>query len=673
MVSRARQSVLTDISRVAGKFIFRRLRRTLPLLIIVLFALAMFLPVRSALAHASLLRSEPAQGSVLAAPPEEIVLEFTEALDPSFTTVELRDINSAVIVQGPGEIDADDDLILRLAIPSDLPDGTYVAVWRARSLVDGHVTVGSVGFSVGEFSERASLLPPPGTPDPATDRPLPLDTVTRALSYLAILLALGPVGFTYLVLEDAGSRVPLKRISQIGVALGVVATIAFVAVQSAQAADAASFDAFMRFWGTRSGSLLAMRIVLLIALLFAPDSPQQQLGQWARLFLGGAILMTFSLQSHTAALNRPELIALDWLHLVAMVTWVGGLLPFLIVARTSAVPLDVMTRRFSLIAVISVLVLAVTGAARAYLHAGSMEAITGTTYGQSLLVKVGLVGLMLGLGAVNLLLISPRLRAASQSAGRRLLQTVPTEITIATGVLILTGIMAGIAPGTIALEARESEGFVRSVEQDDVQMLIRMAPVQTGENEFRVEVEDTRSGAADVLAEVVLRFEALGQEMGQTQVELEEAGTDRYRARGTYITVAGTWRITVIMRKRGYDDIQAAFDIPIGDAPSTADTLINPIPPDSDSIAEGETLYAENCAACHGDTGKGDGLVGMTLNPAPADLTIHTVPGVHSDGKLWNWISDGYPGSVMPAFSQFLTEEEMWHLVNYIRTLSPEE
>jgi copper transport protein len=662
------------MSYVAGEFIFRRLGRTAPLLIIALFTLAMFLPVRSALAHASLLRSEPAQGSVLAAPPEEIVLEFTEALDPGFTTVELRDINSAVVVPGPGKIDADNDLILRLAIPTDLPDGTYVAVWRARSLVDGHVTVGSVGFSIGEFSERASLLPPPGTPDPATDRPLPLDTVTRAISYLAILLALGPVGFTYLVLDDAGQRSVLRRISQIGVALGVVATIAFVAVQSAQAADAASFDAFARFWGTRSGSLLAMRIVLLIALLFAPDSPQQQLGQWARLFLGGAILMTFSLQSHTAALNRPELIALDWLHLVAMVTWVGGLLPFLIVARTSDVPLDVMTRRFSLIAVISVAVLAVTGAARGYLHAGSMEAITGTTYGQSLLVKTGLVGLMLVLGAVNLLLISPRLRAASQSVGRRLLQTVPTEITIATGVLILTGIMAGIAPGTIALEARESEGFVRSVDQDDVHILIRFAPVQTGENEFRVEVEDTRAGAADVPAEVVLRFEALGQEMGQTQVELEQAGSaDRYGERGTYITVAGTWRITVIMRKRGYDDIQAAFDIPIGDAPSTVDTLINPIPPDSDSIAEGETLYAENCAACHGDTGKGDGPVGMTLNPAPADLTIHTVPGVHSDGKLWNWISDGYPGSVMPAFKQFLTEEEMWHLVNYIRTLSPEE
>jgi mono/diheme cytochrome c family protein len=233
--------------------------------------------------------------------------------------------------------------------------------------------------------------------------------------------------------------------------------------------------------------------------------------------------------------------------------------------------------------------------------------------------------------------------------------------------------MAGVAPGTVALEARESEGFVRSIDQDDVHMLVRIAPVQTGDVEFGVEVEDSRPGANAVPGTVVLRFEALGQEMGQTQVEIDESEAARYSARGTYITVAGTWRITVILRRRGYDDIQAAFDIPIGDAPSTADTVINPIPPDADSIARGEALYADNCAACHGPAGKGDGPVGMTLNPPPADLTIHTVAGVHSDGKLWTWITDGYPGSAMPAFKTILSDDERWDIVNFIRTLAPEQ
>ncbi|MGH2524550.1 MAG: c-type cytochrome, partial [Anaerolineales bacterium] len=99
---------------------------------------------------------------------------------------------------------------------------------------------------------------------------------------------------------------------------------------------------------------------------------------------------------------------------------------------------------------------------------------------------------------------------------------------------------------------------------------------------------------------------------------------------------------------------------------------INPIAPSADSIAIGQALYQANCVACHGPTGKGDGPVGLTLNPPPADLSLHTVPGVHTDGQLYEWISNGFPGSVMPAFKSTLSEDERWHLVNYVRTLAPQ-
>jgi copper transport protein len=99
--------------------------------------------------------------------------------------------------------------------------------------------------------------------------------------------------------------------------------------------------------------------------------------------------------------------------------------------------------------------------------------------------------------------------------------------------------------------------------------------------------------------------------------------------------------------------------------------LVNPIPPNAASLAEGKTLYQQNCLACHGTAGKGDGPVGLTLNPRPADLSYHTQPGVHSDGQLFDWITNGFPGSAMPAFSQKLSDTQRWNLVNYIRTLAP--
>src|SRR5262249_47923443 len=82
--------------------------------------------------------------------------------------------------------------------------------------------------------------------------------------------------------------------------------------------------------------------------------------------------------------------------------------------------------------------------------------------------------------------------------------------------------------------------------------------------------------------------------------------------------------------------------------PALATGPVNPIPPNTGSVNAGHTLFVNNCVPCHGVSGHGDGPVGLTLNPRPADLTLHAVPGVHTDGQLWTWITNGYPGSVMP-------------------------
>jgi len=98
--------------------------------------------------------------------------------------------------------------------------------------------------------------------------------------------------------------------------------------------------------------------------------------------------------------------------------------------------------------------------------------------------------------------------------------------------------------------------------------------------------------------------------------------------------------------------------------------VINPIPPNQQSTAAGQMLYTRDCLTCHGPRGKGDGPVGLTLIPRPADLSLHAVPGVHTDAQLFAWIGDGFPGSRMPAFKSTLSETDRWNLVNFIRTLT---
>jgi mono/diheme cytochrome c family protein len=69
---------------------------------------------------------------------------------------------------------------------------------------------------------------------------------------------------------------------------------------------------------------------------------------------------------------------------------------------------------------------------------------------------------------------------------------------------------------------------------------------------------------------------------------------------------------------------------------------------------------------CHGDTGRGDGPVGLGLVPRPADFKIHMAAG-HTDAQLFDWISNGVPGTAMPAWKNELSEEDRWNVLNYIQ------
>src|SRR3954452_10868917 len=115
---------------------------------IMVAALLLLLLARTAEAHADLVRSTPAAGALLDAAPKELVLEFSEGLDPAFSRVQLYNSKNQVINSGPGTIDPAAPTIIHLTL-GELPKDSYTALWRSRSAADGHVTEGSVPFGVG--------------------------------------------------------------------------------------------------------------------------------------------------------------------------------------------------------------------------------------------------------------------------------------------------------------------------------------------------------------------------------------------------------------------------------------------------------------------------------------------------------------------------------------------
>jgi mono/diheme cytochrome c family protein len=136
------------------------------------------------------------------------------------------------------------------------------------------------------------------------------------------------------------------------------------------------------------------------------------------------------------------------------------------------------------------------------------------------------------------------------------------------------------------------------------------------------------------------------------------------------LLLAGPWMVVAC----GSDDSQPA------ERPQTAQRVTRPAPPDeyagktvNGDPAEGKRLYDAQCASCHGVAGDGKSPVGQALQPPAGDLTEPAFQNAVEDDYLYWRIAEGgaFPpfNSGMTPFKQMYNEEQIGHLVAYIRSL----
>ncbi|MDI1346182.1 MAG: copper resistance protein CopC, partial [Pseudolabrys sp.] len=89
----------------------------------------------------------PAAGSVQGQAPKEVTIWFTEALEPKFSTIEVRDSKGVAMQAGPATLAPGNTAQLRVPL-KDLSAGTYKVIWRVLS-VDTHRSQGEFTFRVG--------------------------------------------------------------------------------------------------------------------------------------------------------------------------------------------------------------------------------------------------------------------------------------------------------------------------------------------------------------------------------------------------------------------------------------------------------------------------------------------------------------------------------------------
>ncbi len=547
---------------------------------------------RSVFAHANLDSSTPAAGASLASAPPELRLDFSEDLDPSFSSVELLNSQQLVVVPGPGVIEPGMPKQLRLALPP-LPNDSYTARWRVRSTIDGHITEGSIPFGVGTALSASATLPPFGTPDPALALPGVLESSLRwAMLLLAALLG-GVFGFGALIwrVEDSASAAAAtRRLVQVLTWSALASLLVggvFLLQQAALAGDvglaAALGQPLRALLTSRSGLLLLLRLGLIGALLLltqrlaAPHGAQQQ--RW-RIGYGMAavMLLTFSLQAHAAAVETTRWLAIgsDWLHLLATALWLGGLVALALLyqtarrsSSTAPVPLKPTLGRFSQAALLSVAVLALTGLYSSWRQVGSWELLLATAYGRTLLVKLGLFGAALGVAALNRWWLLPQLRRGP-APGVWLRRTLWIEAGLGALVLGCVGVLTSSAPSRAAWAAHTQAGLMASTDQAQTELVLRIAPTTVGSSVIAVDVRDARAGVSDVPAEVILHLSLAESDVGRQELHLTSADQQRFSTQGTFFSLAGAWDVEVVLRRSGFDDIRQHFGVVIAPATQAA-------------------------------------------------------------------------------------------------------
>ncbi|MET9964771.1 copper resistance protein CopC [Streptomyces sp. NPDC006356] len=367
--------------------------------LLVLFLLAGTGP---ASAHAALRATDPEDGTVLKSAPRHLTLTFTESvglLDDSFRVL---DPDGRRLRTGEPTHAQDGGETARVTLPAKLAQGTYTVAWRVVS-ADSHPVSGAFTFSVGKASLTTATVDTGPTEDSATKG---LYNIARYLAYLAVALLIGTAAFVALCRPpDAPELRTLLRASWWTL---LAATLALLVLRAPYETGegplgALSADSLGRTLGSRPGVVLLARLGLLAVAagyLVRLGRRRKPYG-WGGAALAVGLAVTWAAGEHASAgIQVPVAMTSSALHLLATAVWLGGLVALLVTLYRARLTPAAVTR-FSRLAFASVTVLVVTGVYQSWRGLGSWDALTGTTYGRLLTLKLAAVALLLGAAALS--------------------------------------------------------------------------------------------------------------------------------------------------------------------------------------------------------------------------------------------------------------------------------
>lgn len=525
----------------------------------------------SALAHSTLVASDPVDGSRLKAAPSAVTVTFDEAVTVSGAGY-LRVVDQVGRRVDTGQVTRPNGAKISVRLKSGLGDGTFTASYRVLS-DDGHPVAGSIRFVVGNGALAAatgSLSTVDGGTSVAFD-------IARWLGFAGIAL-LGGGWLLLTVWPEGRDDVRARRLVWAGWLAAVLAALAELLVQGPYVAgaglgDVANWSLLDATLHTTYGTAHSDRLLLLAAIAVALDMQLRELrrSRIAELVTGTlaiGVAVTYGVSGHAQA-QDPHWLAItsDSAHIAAMAVWAGGL-GYLLVAvlpRREPAELRRVLPVFSRVAYCAIGTLAVTGTYQAWLGIGTVDAITTTRYGQYVLIKIGLFAGLLALGnlsrvAVQRHYVRPVAYAMTDDPPIEdemdlgpVRRSVLAEAVIASVVLAVTAVLVAEPPGRAALAATRAEARSSTV-------------ALGGGRSATVTLDPGRHGPVSVTvglspgarAQKLTATAALpAKQLGPIAVPLTTTDGSTYSASAVVLPSAGRWTITLTVTSSQFDAVVA--------------------------------------------------------------------------------------------------------------------
>lgn len=485
-------------------------------------------------AHATLVSTTPPGDELIERVPSEVQLVFDEGVEVVDGGVRVFGPSGERVDRGVAET-RDGGRTVLATIDDPGTQGTYTVSWRVLS-EDSHNLSGSFVFHVGTETGGADVG------DDANTLTDVAGGLARWAAYAGALVAMGAAALALVNPGETAISRRLRLIVMVGAGGAAVATAVVLVTQTADVSGRSLLDSIALTrdiaTDTRSGRLGVLRILLLTAAGGAAAVG----ALWSKRpwIAGGLVvgaMVTWPLSGH-AWTTTPQWAAVlvDLVHLAAVGVWAGGLFALGCTLR-EADDQAAMARRFSKMAVVTVVVVAISGSLSAFWQLRSFDALVDTGFGQLLIAKIAGFAALVILGSLNRALVA----AWADRSAQILVRFVRAEVAIAVIVLALTAVMVNQPPG------RDSVGGPFEISSQAVggggRLDLTVSPARVGQNDIHLYFFD-EAGQTLVPVDAV-EMTAGTDQINPRRLDIEPVSSSHFSSYGASLTAPGTWTLTV--------------------------------------------------------------------------------------------------------------------------------